>query len=95
MVLLIAQWGVYYIPLDFRLVKPKIGKGYRSENTLVRDMLEALVLPPWCEKIIVVVDVAYALRKNLVDMSFSGEIDVLILTVSFLLSCYPIVDVGG
>ena len=43
LVLLIAQWGVYRIPLDFRLVQPKTSKGYRSEPRLVRDMLR-----PWC-----------------------------------------------
>jgi DDE family transposase len=64
-VLLIAQWGVYRIPLDFRLVKPKKCKDYRSENTLFRDMLKDLVLPAWCERVIVVADAAYASRKNL------------------------------
>jgi hypothetical protein len=72
MILLIAQWGVYRIPLDFRLVKPKTGKGYRSENTLVRDMLEALVLPPGCEKVIVVADAAYASRENLKAIQARG-----------------------
>lgn len=46
MVLLIAQWDVYRIPLDFRLVKPKTSKNYRSEPQLVREMLNDLVLPP-------------------------------------------------
>jgi transposase len=72
MILLIAQWGVYRIPLDFRLVKPKTGNGYRSENTLVRDMLEALVLPPGCEKVIVVADAAYASRENLKAIQARG-----------------------
>jgi DDE family transposase len=65
LVLLIAQWDIYRIPLDFRLVKPKTHKDYRSEPMLVRDMLEALVLPAWCKAVIVVADAAYASRDNL------------------------------
>ena len=71
-VLLIAQWGVYRIPLDFRLVKPKKHKGYRSENALFRDMLKGLVLPAWCERVIVVADAAYASRKNLKAIQARG-----------------------
>ena len=72
LVLLIAQWGVYRIPLDFRLVKSKTHKAYRSEPMLVRDMLEALVLPPWCKCVIVVADAAYASRKNLKAIQTRG-----------------------
>ena len=72
LVLLIAQWGVYRIPLDFRLVKPKAHKDYRSEPMLVRDMLEALVLPAWCKCVIVVADAAYASRKNLKAIQARG-----------------------
>jgi hypothetical protein len=31
-VLLIAQWDNYRVPLAFRLVPPKKRKGYRTEN---------------------------------------------------------------
>lgn len=72
LVLLIAQWGVYRIPLDFRLVKPKTHKDYRSEPRVVRDMLEALVLPAWCKCVIVVADAAYASRKNLKAIQARG-----------------------
>jgi Transposase DDE domain len=65
LVLLIAQWEVYRVPLAFRLVKPKKSKGYRSENALFRERLEELVLPPWCKMVIVVADAAYASRANL------------------------------
>jgi hypothetical protein len=64
-VVLLAQWDVYRIPLAFRLVRRKGAKGYQSENTLFRQMLEELVLPPWCTKVIVVADAAYASRQNL------------------------------
>ena len=38
-VIVIAQWDVYRIPLAFRLVKPKESQDYQSENVLVREML--------------------------------------------------------
>jgi Transposase DDE domain len=71
-VLLIAQWDVYRIPLDFRLVKPKEHKSYRSENALFRDMLNDLVLPPWCKQVIMVADAAYASRENLKAIQARG-----------------------
>jgi hypothetical protein len=63
--LLIAQWDNYRVPLAFRLVQPKKSQGYRSENALFREMLKELVLPAWCQMVIVVADAAYASRKNL------------------------------
>jgi DDE family transposase len=67
-----AQWDVYRIPLTFRLVKPKKSKGYRSENTLFREMIEDWVLPPGCRMIIVVADAAYASRANLKALQARG-----------------------
>jgi hypothetical protein len=64
-VLLMAQWDVYRIPLAFRLVKPKGSPGYQSENALFREMLPAVVLPAWCQKVVVVADAAYPSRANL------------------------------
>src|ERR687894_2118280 len=39
---------------------------------VVRDMLEALVLPAWCKCVIVVADAAYASRKNLKAIQARG-----------------------
>jgi hypothetical protein len=64
-VILIAQWEVYRVPLAFRIVKPKGSKGYQSENTLFREMLQEVILPAWCKKVVVVADAAYASRANL------------------------------
>src|SRR5213593_2304500 len=64
-VLLIAQWGVYRIPLAFRLLKPKGSTGYQSENALFREMLQAVVVPAWCKQVVVVADAAYPSRANL------------------------------
>jgi DDE superfamily endonuclease len=44
-VIVIAQWDVYRIPLAFRLVKPKASPDYQSENALVREMLGEIILP--------------------------------------------------
>ena len=64
-VVLLAQWDVYRIPLAFRLVRRKGSQGYQSEQVLFRQMLNELVLPRWCSKVIVVADAAYASRENL------------------------------
>jgi Transposase DDE domain len=64
-VILIAQWDVYRVPLAFRLVKPKGSKDYQSENALFRAMLQEVVLPAWCKKVVVVADAAYPSRANL------------------------------
>jgi Transposase DDE domain len=64
-VILIAQWDVYRVPLAFRLVKPKGSKGYQSENALFREMLQEVILPAWCKIVVVVADAAYPSRANL------------------------------
>jgi hypothetical protein len=64
-VVLLAQWDVYRIPLAFRLVQRKGSRDYQSENALLRQMLQELVVPRWCTKVIVVADAAYASRANL------------------------------
>jgi Transposase DDE domain len=64
-VILIAQWDVYRVPLAFRLVKPKGSKGYQSENALFREMLQEVILPAWCKTVVVVADAAYPSRANL------------------------------
>jgi hypothetical protein len=64
-VLLIAQWDVYRVPLAFRIVKPKGHKDYQSENALFREMLREVVLPAWVKRVVVVADAAYPSRANL------------------------------
>lgn len=71
-VIVIAQWDVYRIPLAFRLVKPKESKDYQSENALVREMLGAVVLPAWCQQVVVVADAAYPSRANLQAIQARG-----------------------
>jgi Transposase DDE domain len=64
-VILIAQWEVYRIPLAFRIVKPKGSPGYQSENALFREMLQEVILPAGCKTVVVVADAAYPSRANL------------------------------
>src|SRR5262249_9627657 len=64
-VVLLAQWDVYRIPLAFRLVQRKGSKGYQSENAVFRQMLQEIILPPWCTRGIVVAAAAYASAQNL------------------------------
>jgi Transposase DDE domain len=71
-VLLSAQWDVYRVPLAFRLVKPKGSKGYQSENVLFRQLLQAVVLPAWCKKVVGVADAAYPSRANLQAIEARG-----------------------
>lgn len=71
-VILIAQWDVYRVPLAFRLVKAKGSKGYQSENALFREMLQEVVLPAWCKQVVVVADAAYPSRANLQAIQARG-----------------------
>lgn len=71
-VILIAQWDVYRVPLAFRLVKPKGSAGYQSANVLFREMLREVVLPAWCKKVVVVADAAYPSRANLQAIQARG-----------------------
>jgi hypothetical protein len=64
-VILIAQWEGYRIPLAFRLVKAKGCPGYQSENALFREMLGAVILPAWGKQVVVIADAAYPSRTNL------------------------------
>lgn len=71
-IILIAQWDVYRVPLAFRLVKPKGSKGYQSENALFREMLQEVAPPAWCKQIVVVADAAYPSRANLQAIQARG-----------------------
>jgi Transposase DDE domain len=64
-VLLMAQWGVYRIPVDFALVRRTDDPGYQPENALFRQMLQEFRPPAWCPEVIVIGDAAYASRPNM------------------------------
>jgi hypothetical protein len=71
-VIVVAQWDVYRIPLAFRIVKPKEHPDYQSEHTLVREMFTEVILPTWCKHVVVVADAAYPSRANLQAIQARG-----------------------
>ena len=71
-VIVIAQWDVYRIPLAFGLVKPKESQAYQSEHALVRELLAEVRLPVWGTKVVVVADAAYPSRANLQALQARG-----------------------
>jgi hypothetical protein len=62
LVLLIAQWGRFRIPLAARVVDPRI-KGH--PNKLFRTMLQEFVPPAWAQQVIVEADAAFAAKATL------------------------------
>jgi hypothetical protein len=64
-VLLMAQWDVYRIPVDCALVRRTDDPAYQPENARFRQMLQAFRRPAWCQEMIVTADAAYASRANL------------------------------
>jgi hypothetical protein len=62
LVLLIAQWGRFRIPVAAGVVDPKI-TGH--QNILFRQMLDELVPPSWATQVIVEADAAFAAKATL------------------------------
>jgi hypothetical protein len=62
MVLLIASWDRYRIPIDLKVMDPKI-KGH--QNILFRQMLETVHLPSWVRRVIVSGDAGFAANPTL------------------------------
>jgi len=60
--LLIAQWGGFRIPVAVRVLSPQI-KGH--QNRLVREMLLKFKLPAWCQLVIVEADAGFAAKQTL------------------------------
>lgn len=60
--LLIAQWGQFRIPLSVRVINPKI-KGH--QNILVRQLLTQFVPPVWCQRVVVEADAGFAAKATL------------------------------
>jgi hypothetical protein len=62
LVLLLAQWGRFRIPVACELVDPNI-KGH--QNILFRQMLRRFQAPAWCRQIVVIADAGFASKENL------------------------------
>jgi len=46
---LMAAWDGYRVPVSVRIIVPKRHAAYRSENALLRAMVEAFVPPSWAK----------------------------------------------
>jgi hypothetical protein len=64
-VILMAQWDVYRIPLDFALVRRKGTSGYQTQNALFCQMRQDFRRPAWFQEMVVTADAVYASRANL------------------------------
>ena len=62
LVLLIAQWGRFRVPVGAALLDPK-KKG--DQNIQFRQMLRRFEPPAWCRQVVVVADAGFASKANL------------------------------
>ena len=60
--LLVAQWGRFRVPLVVRVLNPDI-KGH--QNILTRELLRQYVLPGWCHRVVVEADAGFAAKATL------------------------------
>ncbi len=61
MVLLIASWNHYRIPITIAVMDPKV-KGH--QNILFRDMLDTVHLPSWVRQVIITGDAGFAANET-------------------------------
>lgn len=62
MVLLIASWDHYRVPVAISIIDPR-RKG--QQNILFRRMLREFVLPPWAREVVVEADAGFAANKTI------------------------------
>jgi len=74
-VVLMVQWDVYRIPVDFAIVLPKGDPDYKTENQLFREMLARYQPPDWAKYIIVTADAGFASRENMLLIKKLDESD--------------------
>jgi hypothetical protein len=64
-VILVAHWGSYRFPIDFRLVTPKETPGHKTPNQLFVEMFEAFAPQKWTRKVICLADCEYAAKASI------------------------------
>jgi hypothetical protein len=67
--LLIAQWYGFRIPVAVRVLDPSI-KGH--QNLLVRELLRQFKAPSWCQQVIVEADAGFAAKQTLQQLVALG-----------------------
>jgi hypothetical protein len=78
-VVLMAQWDVYRIPVDVALIRRTDDPDSQTEHARFRQMLQEFRRPPWCQESIVTADAAYPSRANLVLIKPLGHWSVMAL----------------
>lgn len=64
-VVLMANWGPYRFPIDFRVLRKKTDPDYKKQNVLFLEMLEDFCPPCWAKKVIVLGDSGFASKDNM------------------------------
>jgi len=81
--LMIAHWGGFRIPVSVRVIDPAI-KGH--QNLLAREMLHNFKPPAWCRQVIVEADAGFAAKKTLQQIMADGFFYVFALPRTWKLS---------
>jgi hypothetical protein len=72
-VVLMAQWDVYRIPVDVALIRRTGDPHYQTDNALVRQRLQEFRRPAWCQEVVVTADAAYTSQANLALIQTLGH----------------------
>jgi hypothetical protein len=72
-VVLMAQWDVYRIAVDFALIRRTDDPDDQTENALFRQMLQEFRRPAWCQEVVVTAEAAYTSRANLALIQTLGH----------------------
>jgi hypothetical protein len=74
-VLLMAAWDDYRVPVSFRRILPTRHAAYRSENVVLREMVETFVPPRWATRVIVGGDAAYGAKATMAMVKARDKAD--------------------
>jgi len=78
-VLLMAQWDVSRIPVDFALIRRKDASDYQPETAVFRQMRQECRRPSWGQEVMGTADAAYAARAHLATIQALDDGDVMAL----------------
>ena len=64
-VVLMANWGPYRFPIDFRVMRKKNDLEYKKPNVLFLEMLNSFQPPIWAKTVIILGDSGFASKENM------------------------------
>jgi hypothetical protein len=64
-VVIMANWGAYRFPIDFRVVRKKDSPDYKKPNELFLEMLEHFRPPIWATRVVILGDSGFASKNNM------------------------------